>query len=140
VSDVVVTDLVKAQLMIVIPTLQFRVVLKARIVKSNWHEWDHTAREPARFPESGEPEDYILMEPHDPVIAEQLGTLWELVPDIVDGIQGKGGSMRLAKYLGQDFVRASLLGGYNFVSARLAKAFEAIAAKDVVLTPALVSE
>jgi hypothetical protein len=140
VSDVVVTDMIKAKLSAVIATLLFRPVLKAHIVQSNWHEWDETTEEPARYPASGEPEDYVLMEPHDPLLADNLGNLWELVPDVVDEIQGNNGSIRMAHYQGQDFVRASLLGGYNFVSARLAKAFEAIAAEDVLLTPAVVSE
>jgi hypothetical protein len=113
--------------------------MKARIVESNWHEWNSTTQQPTRYPESGEPEDYILAEPHDPLIAEKLGALWELVPDIVDGIQGENGSIRMAHYQGQDFVRGDLFGGHNFVSARLRDAFEAIAPEDVMLTPARIS-
>jgi hypothetical protein len=38
----------------------FRPLLKSLIVELRWENWDLTASEPAEFPDSGEPEDYIL--------------------------------------------------------------------------------
>ncbi len=134
ISDVVVTEMTRTKIAGIVPTLRFRPLVKTHIVKSNWDEWNPTAQQPAQYPKSGEPEDYILAEPHDPLIAERLGELWELVPDIVVGIQGKDGSIQMRHYQGQDFVRETLSAGYNFVSGRLRDALEAIAPDDVMLT------
>lgn len=41
--------------------------------------WNTSENEPFYYPESGEPEDYILEKPHDPVSADQMGNLWELI-------------------------------------------------------------
>jgi hypothetical protein len=40
--------------------------------------WDLSAAEPAQFPESGEPEDYILGKPHSERAAKAMGELWEI--------------------------------------------------------------
>jgi hypothetical protein len=58
---------------------EFRPVYKALIVDLRWEESDLAADEPPEYPETGEPEDYILEAPHDPDVAEQLGDVWELV-------------------------------------------------------------
>src|SRR5215831_13815583 len=42
----------------------FRPVSKVLIVELHWETWDWNAEEPEQFPESGEPEDYILGQPH----------------------------------------------------------------------------
>jgi hypothetical protein len=56
-------------------------VEKALIVELPWEGWDLDAKEPAEFPDSGEPEGYILGKPHSPRAAAALGELWEvLVP------------------------------------------------------------
>lgn len=57
--------------------LTFAPVLKARIVEYHWEQWDRASEKPAEYPETGEPEDYILARPHSEPIAEQLGDLWE---------------------------------------------------------------
>lgn len=56
---------------------QFRSVVKKHIVDLHWEQWDR-ASSPAKYPEGGEPEDY-LSSPHSPQAAEALGELWELV-------------------------------------------------------------
>jgi hypothetical protein len=56
----------------------FKQVNKARIVKLLWHEWDLTADAPEEYPESGEPEDYILARRPSDRVAEQMGDIWEL--------------------------------------------------------------
>jgi len=62
----------------------FRAVDKKLIVKLPWEEWDLSAPEPAWYPETGEPEDYILGQPHSREAAEALGDLWEveIVPSV----------------------------------------------------------
>lgn len=56
----------------------FVPVEKMLIVELPWETWDLKAEEPAEFPESGEPEDYILGKPHSPTAAAALGDLWEI--------------------------------------------------------------
>lgn len=53
-------------------------VQKARIVRLDWHLWDRSAKEPAEYPENGEPEEYILDRKHCRETAAALGELWEL--------------------------------------------------------------
>lgn len=53
-------------------------VEKARIVEMHWEFWDLEADTPEEYPDSGEPEDYILGKPHSPQTAEALGELFEL--------------------------------------------------------------
>ena len=64
VSDIVVTDAVKRELEIRLPALHFLPLIKKHIVRLDWQNWDPTAR-PAAPPITGEPEDYILKNPHD---------------------------------------------------------------------------
>jgi hypothetical protein len=60
----------------------FQPVAKARIVELHWHEWDRTTGDPPEFPESGEPEDYILAREPNADVAREMGDLWELVVPI----------------------------------------------------------
>jgi hypothetical protein len=57
----------------------FLPVEKILIVELPWENWDLNAEEPAEFPESGEPEDYILGRQHSQNAAAALGELWEIV-------------------------------------------------------------
>ena len=68
--------------------VRFLPVIKARIVRfDDWIHWDASADEPEFYPESGEPEDYILALDHDPEVAEAIGPLWELVcPERAEGV------------------------------------------------------
>jgi hypothetical protein len=60
----------------------FRPVEKVLTVELRWENWNLTADEPPRFPDSGEPEDYILGQPDSPAASAALGELWEVsVPD-----------------------------------------------------------
>lgn len=60
--------------------VDFREVEKARIVALSWEQWDSAAPAPAEYPESGEPEDYVLGRPHDDALAEALGPLFQVLP------------------------------------------------------------
>lgn len=52
---------------------------KKLIVNLPWEQWNLSAPEPAWYPETGEPEDYILGQPHSHEAAAALGDLWEVV-------------------------------------------------------------
>lgn len=119
VSDIVLTDDVKRFVASKLSGVAFRPVILAKCVRIDWTEWDATRDEPAVYPDGGGPEDYILSRPHDAGLASELGTLWELVPDVVEAIQGPRGVLREEACHGQHLVRAALSGGYNFVSTQL---------------------
>ena len=55
---------------------------KARIVRIHWEQWDTKTDSPEEVPLTAAPEDYILSRPHDPIVASELGNLWELVTSI----------------------------------------------------------
>jgi hypothetical protein len=57
----------------------FRPVRKVLIVELHWENWDLAAKEPQQFPDTGEPEDYILGQPNSPTASAELGELWEVV-------------------------------------------------------------
>jgi hypothetical protein len=79
INDIVVTDAFKKQLEgSGLSGFAFQPVIKARIVHLEWEKWDRTVEDPKEYPETGEPEDYILGRPHSPETAEQIGGLWEL--------------------------------------------------------------
>jgi hypothetical protein len=80
VGDVLVTDEFRNQLAeSQLGAFEFRPVVKARIVNYQWEKWNRSAEEPVEYPESGEPENYILSRPHSPRIADAIGNVWEVV-------------------------------------------------------------
>ena len=119
VSDIVLTDHAKQLVASKLDGVSFRPVVLAKCVRIDWTEWDADRDEPAEYPDSGEPEDYILSRPHNAGLATALGSFWELVPDVDEAIQGRQGRLRESAYQGQHLVRAALSGGYNFVSTQL---------------------
>lgn len=85
-GDLLVTDEFRAELdRSPLAGLEYRPVEKAHIVRLRWEDWDLTAEDPPWYPESGEPEDYVLARPHDPDLAAQLGPIWEVVLPDADG-------------------------------------------------------
>lgn len=81
IGDIVATSSLKGELDASnLAQLTFAPVLKARIVEYHWEQWDRSSEKPAEYPETGEPEDYILARPHSPAIADRLGDLWEVLP------------------------------------------------------------
>jgi len=54
-------------------------VEKALIVELHWENWDLNAEQPFEFPDSGEPEDYIVGKQHNESASAALGELWEIV-------------------------------------------------------------
>jgi hypothetical protein len=59
--------------------LVFRPTIKKQIVSSSWQHWDRKTRLPPELPESGEPEEYILGQPHSEQTASEMEAIWELV-------------------------------------------------------------
>jgi hypothetical protein len=57
----------------------FLPVEKTLIVELPWETWDLSKDEPPEIPESGEPEDYVLVRPHSPTAAAAIGDIWEVV-------------------------------------------------------------
>lgn len=57
---------------------EFRPVHKVLTVDLRWEDWDMNADEPQQFPDTGEPEDYILGKPNSESASAALGELWEL--------------------------------------------------------------
>jgi hypothetical protein len=47
-------------------------------VELNWESWDPTSKKPFKYPEGGEPESYILGQPHSQAASDALGDLWEV--------------------------------------------------------------
>jgi hypothetical protein len=57
----------------------FRPVKKVLTVELHWENWDLEAEDPPHFPDSGEPEDYILGQPNSPSASAALAELWEVI-------------------------------------------------------------
>ena len=80
IGDIVLTS--EAQKLLELSALSgfsFLPVEKTLVVELHWETWNLDAEQPAEFPESGEPEGYILGKPHSPNAATELGELWEIV-------------------------------------------------------------
>lgn len=111
ISDIVVTDALRRDLeqaKLALPG--FREVVKKRIVKLRWEEWDLSADEPERYPAGGEPESYVLGRKHNPLVAAQLGDLWELLVVEKPGLQLSERCVDRSIYAGETIVRASRWG------------------------------
>jgi hypothetical protein len=67
----------------------FQPVHKAGIVELRWEEWDLAAAEPPEYPDSGEPEDYILDRRASARMAEQIGDVWELMVPSTTSVKGR---------------------------------------------------
>lgn len=108
----------------------FRPVDKKLIVELHWEEWDLNAPEPASYPETGEPEDYILGRPHSSKAAEQIGDLWEVViPPAVEVLRSrpiveswKELTIKSATWNGADIFASSDVG-YTFLTERAQRWF-----------------
>lgn len=144
IGDIVVTDEFRTRLKDSgLRGFTFAPVKLARIVKYNWHLWNPSADEPQEYPKGGEPESYILARRHSPLLAAQIGPLWELVPkrgvrhvwvksakeSWKSDIFLESGSLR-----GLDFFRANNTG-YNYVSKRAKDWLEANAKEHVSFIP-----
>ena len=127
ISDIVVTERFKVQIEASgLTGFSFRSVIKKHIVHLEWDKWDKEAPEPPVYPQTGEPEDYILLAPHSPSLADDMEPLWEMVLEqsaSVERIQVGPLSWDVSIHLvlsswdGADLFRAKGVG-YNYLSAR----------------------
>lgn len=100
----------------------FRPVEKALIVEVHWETWNHNEDEPPEYPQSGEPEDYILGKEHSPAAADALGELWEISVAPTATIMRptpivssyKDLRLDLGSWNGEDLVRSSGYGSILF--------------------------
>jgi len=70
--------------------LSFVPVGYRKVVRIPWDQWDANAREPAFYPDSGEPEDYLLEGAHDQELAEAMPRLWAWEVASTTGLQVQG--------------------------------------------------
>lgn len=77
--NIIVTDLVKHILeqSNIKGINKFKHIIKKKIVNIDWQSWDKD-KEPLFYPDSGEPEDYILKGKHSEQIATSMPNVWEL--------------------------------------------------------------
>ena len=81
IGDIVVTDAFRAELEASDLTgFTFAPTIKTRIVELEWQTWDRTAPKPRLLPPGGEPESYLLANPHSRETSGRIGPLWEFVP------------------------------------------------------------
>jgi hypothetical protein len=104
----------------------FKPVIKTLIVELHWESWDLSADEMQEDPEDGEPENFILGEPHSHAASEALGDLWELC--LEGGIdahreEGKFLGFRPETWNGLDFFKGRTTG-YNCVSMKAKQWFD----------------
>jgi hypothetical protein len=71
---------------------EFVKVDLAKGVRCDWDSWDQNADEPRRYPDSGEPEDYIVQGSHDAELLEEIPTLWALSVKSTKDLQVDGSS------------------------------------------------
>ena len=97
---------------------EFIPVTRHHIARLDWHLWDRTSEEPQEYPESGEPEDYVLDRPHSEGTSRMIGDLFELVPAEVASIDRSSGF----RLVGGSWGTADIFRGrdarVNFVSER----------------------
>lgn len=77
-----------------------------KLVRLDWQAWNADADEPIAYPETGEPEDYIVEGSHDPTLLVQMPRLWALVVEPTSELQVQGtGSFHGDRHPGTDIAR-----------------------------------
>lgn len=127
ISEIVATDTMKAKLETSgLTGFTFQPVIKRHIVHLEWETWNKEAPEPPLYPDTGEPEDYILLQPHSPSLAEEMEPLCEVVLQPTASVERVSVGPRpwdveihvlLSSWDGSDFFRANGVG-YNYLSEK----------------------
>jgi hypothetical protein len=83
---IVVTEAIKMQMEARrFAGLQFARAKYRKVVRIDWHEWDALSPEPQSYPESGEPEDYIVGHENCDRTAASMPAIWTFdVPSTPD--------------------------------------------------------
>jgi len=86
--------------------LSFEPVEYQKVVHIAWEQWDANAQEPAFYPDTGEPEDYLFEGAHDGQLAAAMPKLsaWNVVPTIGLQVQGSN-AFRRELHPGTDVAR-----------------------------------
>jgi hypothetical protein len=86
--------------------LAFEPANYGRVVRIDWHSWDRNAPDPPFYPDSGEPEDYLLAGAHDARLAASMPTLWAWKVAATPGLQVQGtNTFRRELHPGTDVAR-----------------------------------
>lgn len=86
--------------------LSFVPVGYRKVVRIPWDQCDANAREPAFYPDSGEPEDYLLEGAHDQELAEAMPRLWAWEVASTTGLQvQRSNTFRRDLHSGTDVAR-----------------------------------
>jgi hypothetical protein len=126
-GDVVVTNAFRVALeKSALAGFTFKPVIKSHIVEIDWESWDPTTKEPVKYPDGGEPESYILGQPHSATASDALGDLWELC--LEDGMDVARDGWKFVGFLpetwnGLDLFRARTTG-HSFASQKARNWFE----------------
>ena len=86
--------------------LLFEPVAYKKVVHIAWEQWDANAQEPFFYPQTGEPEDYLLEGAHDEQLVATMPRLWAWdVPKTI-GLQVQGSNtFRRELHPGTDVAR-----------------------------------
>lgn len=77
-----------------------------KLVRIDWHKWDSNSDEPRFYPDTGEPEDYILSGEHDASLEQEMPVLWALDVPSTNGLQVEGSfTFRANAHPGTDISR-----------------------------------
>lgn len=113
VTDEFRRDLERSQL----TGFDFEQTQYGKVVRLDWQTWSTDTNEPMSYPETGEPEDYILGCPHDPTLLAQMPRLWALAVRPTPELQVQGThSFRADRHPGTDIAREHTL---HWVSERM---------------------
>lgn len=75
---------------------EFDRIEPEKVVFIEWEKWDPTKGIPGeQLPFNGEPEEYILHNPHDQAVAAKLGDLWIWRPEQIGTVLRSNGTVRL---------------------------------------------
>jgi hypothetical protein len=86
--------------------LSFEPVGYSKVVRIAWEQWDVNAKEPPFYPETGEPEDYLLDAAHDEQLAASMPRLWAWSVPPTAGLQVQGSNtFRRELHPGTDVAR-----------------------------------
>ena len=81
---------------------EFRPVLLGKVVLIDWQNWDKSRQlERDQLPYNGEPEEYILHNPHDAATASEIEPLWTWHPLRIGKVSRVKGVMRLEGIMGR---------------------------------------
>lgn len=90
--------------------LSFEPAGYRKVVHIAWEQWNADAQDPSFYPETGEPEDYLLAGTHDEQLAATMPRLWAWSVQPTKGLQVRGSNtFRRELHPGTDVAREHLI-------------------------------